>query len=69
MDFRTKDTMFPIKIYIILSTPQSFGGIRYENERLSTEEFTKAKPDLPYGEVPVLRWGVETICQTMAISR
>ncbi len=52
-----------------MSLSQSFGGINYENERLSTEEFIKAKPDLPYGEVPVLRWGVETICQTMAISR
>ena len=47
----------------------AYAGARYLDERLSGEEFGKLKPSLTYGQVPVLSYNGETICQSITIAR
>jgi len=44
-------------------------GVEYEDKRLSREEFAALKPNLPFGQVPVLEWQGNTITQSYTIFR
>merc|ERR1712181_135822 len=42
-------------------------GVKFDDIRLSGEEFGKVKPLLPYGSMPILEYKGEVICESMAI--
>ncbi|GMF43171.1 unnamed protein product [Phytophthora fragariaefolia] len=45
------------------------GGVPFQDERLSSEQFAEIKPSLPLGQVPVLEIDGEAMTQTYAILR
>merc|ERR1712001_144130 len=44
-------------------------GIKFDDIRLTGEEFAKVKPILPYGSMPILEYKGEVICESMAIAK
>merc|ERR1712024_154221 len=44
-------------------------GVKFDDIRLSGEEFGKVKPLLPYGSMPILEYKGEVICESMAIAK
>merc|ERR1739847_42927 len=47
----------------------AYGGMHYEDRRVSFEDMPSLKPSLPFGQLPVLEVDGNTICQSMAIAR
>ena len=52
----------------------AYGGLQYEDERIPppwdpATTWAKVKPTTPFGQLPVLKWGDEVICQSMACAR
>merc|ERR1712045_214350 len=52
----------------------AYGGIKYEDERIPppwdpTSTWGTLKPSTPFGQLPLLQWGDEVICQSMACAR
>ncbi|KAF1324649.1 Hematopoietic prostaglandin d synthase, partial [Globisporangium splendens] len=45
------------------------GGLAFEDERLSIEEFLARKPSLPLGQLPILHVNDKTYSQSIAIAR
>ncbi|KAL5013720.1 hypothetical protein ScPMuIL_007990 [Solemya velum] len=45
------------------------GGIKYEDERLSGEEWLKLKPKTPQGVIPILEIDGKTVTQSLTIAR
>lgn len=45
------------------------GGIEFEDERISPEEFRRRKPELPSGQLPILQVGDTVLSQSHAILR
>merc|ERR1712141_973279 len=43
-------------------------GVKFDDIRLTGEDFAKVKPILPYGSMPVLEDKGEVICESMAIA-
>merc|ERR1711962_163073 len=43
-------------------------GVKFDDIRLTGEDFAKVKPILPYGSMPVLEYKGEEICESMAIA-
>jgi len=44
-------------------------GVRYIDQRLTTEQFASVKSRLPYGQLPSLKYEGEVICTSLAIAR
>ena len=44
-------------------------GVRYIDQRLTTDQFASVKTRLPYGQLPTLKYDGEVICTSMAIAR
>ena len=44
-------------------------GVKFDDIRLTGEEFAQVKPLLPYGSMPVLEYKGEVICESMAIAK
>jgi len=44
-------------------------GVKFDDIRLSGEDFAKVKPLLPYGSMPILEYKGEVICESMAIAK
>merc|ERR1712083_923209 len=44
-------------------------GVKFDDIRLTGEEFVKVKPILPYGSMPILEYKGEVICESMAIAK
>merc|ERR1711892_26647 len=44
-------------------------GVRYTDQRLTFPEFGSVKPNLPYGQLPILKYNGELLCQSMTIAR
>merc|ERR1712172_25982 len=44
-------------------------GLKFDDIRLSGEDFGKVKPLLPYGSMPILEYKGEVICESMAIAK
>merc|ERR1719419_1212175 len=44
-------------------------GVRYTDQRLTSEQFSSVKPKIPFGQVPTLKYNGEVLCQSIAISR
>ena len=44
-------------------------GVRYIDQRLTTDQFATVKTRLPYGQLPTLKYDGEVICTSMAIAR
>merc|ERR1712200_149219 len=44
-------------------------GVKFDDIRLTVEEFAKVKPILPYGSMPILEYKGEVICESMAIAK
>merc|ERR1711988_1848395 len=44
-------------------------GVRYIDQRLTTDQFASVKSRLPYGQLPTLKYDGEVICTSMAIAR
>merc|ERR1712203_1154239 len=44
-------------------------GVKFDDIRLTGEEFAKVKPILPYGSMPILEYKGEVICESMAIAK
>lgn len=65
-----KLTYFPVKA---LGEPIrflfSYGGVEFEDFRFDREDWPKLKPDMPFGQVPVLEVDGKKVCQSVAISR
>ncbi|XP_003703954.2 uncharacterized protein LOC100881165 [Megachile rotundata] len=65
-----KLTYFPVKA---LGEPIrflfSYGGVEFEDFRFNREDWPKLKPDMPFGQVPVLEVDGKKVCQSVAISR
>merc|ERR1711971_454022 len=47
----------------------AYGGMDYEDRRVSFEDMPSLKPSLPFGQLPVLEVDGNTVCQSMAIAR
>ena len=54
----------------------AYGGIKYEDERIPWEypfgpdsTWSKLKPTIPFGQLPILNWDGVEICQSMACAR
>ena len=47
----------------------AYAAVKYDDIRLTGEEFGKVKPVLPYGSVPILEHKGEVICESMAIAK
>merc|ERR1712018_73359 len=52
----------------------AYGGIKYEDERIPppwepASTWGTLKPTTPFGQLPLLQWGDEVICQSMACAR
>merc|ERR1711953_707100 len=47
----------------------AYGGMHYEDRRVSFEDMPSLKPSLPFGQLPLLEVDGDTICQSMAIAR
>merc|ERR1712209_23951 len=43
-------------------------GVKFDDIRLTGEDFAKVKPILPYGSMPILEYKGEVICESMAIA-
>merc|ERR1712083_279655 len=41
-------------------------GVKFDDIRLTGEDFAKVKPILPYGSMPILEYKGEVICETIA---
>lgn len=65
-----KLTYFPVKA---LGEPIRFlfnyGGVEFEDFRFDRADWPKLKPDMPFGQVPVLEVDGKKVCQSVAISR
>merc|ERR1711993_42624 len=44
-------------------------GLKFDDIRLTGEDFAKVKPLLPYGSMPILEYKGEVICESMAIAK
>merc|ERR1711955_196525 len=52
----------------------AYGGLKYEDERIPppwdpASTWSTVKPTTPFGQLPLLQWGDEVICQSMACAR
>merc|ERR1740124_996227 len=52
----------------------AYGGIKYEDERIPAPwdpatTWPTLKPTTPFGQLPILRWDDEELCQSMACAR
>merc|ERR1712054_116860 len=52
----------------------AYGGIKYEDERIPppwepTSTWGSLKPTTPFGQLPILKWDGEILCQSMACAR
>ena len=52
----------------------AYGGLQYEDERIPppwdpASTWATVKPTTPFGQLPLLQWGDEVICQSMACAR
>merc|ERR1712058_50930 len=52
----------------------AYGGLKYEDKRIPppwdpTSTWGTLKPSTPFGQLPLLQWGDEVICQSMACAR
>ncbi|VEN61543.1 unnamed protein product [Callosobruchus maculatus] len=47
----------------------SYGGIDFEDVRITTEQWPQIKPNMPFGQVPLLEHGGKAAHQSMAIAR
>merc|ERR1719278_2378462 len=52
----------------------AYGGVRYTDERVelgwnNPKPWQEMKPGTPWGQLPMLRWKGDTLCQSMAICR
>merc|ERR1712117_812304 len=52
----------------------AYGGIKYEDERIPppwepTSTWASLKPTTPFGQLPILKWDGEVLCQSMACAR
>lgn len=65
-----KLTYFPVKA---LGEPirflLSYGGVEFEDNRFNRDDWPKLKPDMPFGQVPVLEVDGKKVCQSVAICR
>ncbi|XP_034934996.1 glutathione S-transferase-like [Chelonus insularis] len=65
-----KLTYFPVKA---LAEPIrflfSYGGVEFEDDRFNREDWPKIKPEMPFGQVPVLEVDGKKVHQSTAICR
>merc|ERR1711892_1260744 len=47
----------------------SYAGVKFTDERLTGEQFGALKAKLPYGQMPVLHYKGEVLCQSITIAR
>ncbi|XP_049825491.1 glutathione S-transferase [Aethina tumida] len=47
----------------------TYGGIEFEDNRITHADWPALKPNTPFGQVPVLEHNGKKICQSVAISR
>merc|ERR1712090_31209 len=52
----------------------AYGGLQYKDERIPppwdpASTWATVKPTTPFGQLPLLKWGDEVICQSMACAR
>ncbi|VDO98786.1 unnamed protein product [Soboliphyme baturini] len=47
----------------------AYGNIEYEDVRVSSEEWTKLKPTMPMGQLPVLERDGDMLCKSPVIAR
>ena len=52
----------------------AYGGIKYEDERIpppwdAASTWPTLKPKTPFGQLPLLKWDDQVICQSMACAR
>ena len=47
----------------------SYSGVKFTDERLSGEQFGAIKSSLPWGQIPVLNYKGQVMCQSLSIAR
>merc|ERR1711892_606701 len=47
----------------------SFSGVKFTDERLTGEQFGAVKSSLPWGQIPVLHYKGQVMCQSISIAR
>ena len=47
----------------------SYAGVKFTDERVTGEQFGAMKSSLPWGQVPVLAYHGQTLCQSLSIAR
>ena len=47
----------------------SYSGVKFTDERLTGEQFGALKSSLPWGQIPVLHYKGQVLCQSISIAR
>ena len=47
----------------------SYSGVKFTDERLSPEQFGAIKSSLPWGQIPVMNYKGQLMCQSLSIAR
>merc|ERR1712128_393519 len=47
----------------------SYSGVKFTDERLTGDQFGAVKSFLPYGQIPVLHYKGQVLCQSISIAR
>ena len=65
-----KLTYFPAKGRAEISRViLSYSGVKFTDERLTPEQFGAIKSSLPWGQIPVLNYKGQLMCQSLSIAR
>eukprot|EP00091_Calanus_sinicus_P018959 TRINITY_DN4518_c0_g1_i8.p1 TRINITY_DN4518_c0_g1~~TRINITY_DN4518_c0_g1_i8.p1 ORF type:complete len:132 (+),score=39.51 TRINITY_DN4518_c0_g1_i8:265-660(+) len=47
----------------------SYSGVKFTDERLTPEQFGAIKSSLPWGQIPILNYKGQILCQSITIAR
>ena len=47
----------------------NYARVKFTDDRLQREQFAAMKPSLPWGQVPVLDYNGQVLCQSLSIAR
>ena len=47
----------------------SYSGVKFTDEELTREQFGALKSSLPWGQIPVLHYHGQVMCQSISIAR
>ena len=58
-----------ILVDLLMNVSMIISGVRYTDQRLTSDQFAGVKTKLPYGQLPIAKMDGEFIAQSSAIAR